>query len=351
MNTKTKKNYSIIYFLLAALHIIYLGIFIYSHSTIMVVFNVFCILVFGILGVTAVQAKNLIAHFLICFIQLLANVVVSSLLCGLVCGYSIILLAILPLIFYSVHMVYRSGKNDNKTALIDCGIVAVVYYATWLCDFVGIGRKYYLGNTLEHVLYFINLTGTLIILLGFLLVFVSKVNVERKAHEQEKEEIETSANLDPLTKLLNRRSLDQYFDNTIKKFGAYGNDFSILMCDIDNFKHVNDTYGHDCGDEVLKNIAGIIQNVIRSDDVAFRWGGEEMLVIINAKGYIAKNVAERCRKTVENSSVIYKEQEIKVTITIGGASYYQGATKDDLIKKADDNLYYGKNHGKNQVVM
>lgn len=351
MNTEMKNKYSIIYIVLAGLHMLYLGIFMYSHSMIMVYFNALGIFIYLMLGATASRAKSLMSHFLICFIEILLNVIISTILCGIECGYSLILLANMPLIFYSVHMLYRKGKNDNKVAIVDCGIIIFVYYFIWLFDYIGIGRKYHLGNNLEHILYFINLTCTIVVLMGFLIVFISKVNIEREALTQEKEEIETSANIDPLTKLLNRRSLDNYFQMAIQKVSAYDSNFSILMCDIDNFKHVNDTYGHDCGDQVLKNIAGIIKSTIRSDDVAFRWGGEEMLVMINAKGHIAKEVAERCRKSVEASSVNYNGQEIKVTITIGGASYYQGVTKDELVNKADENLYIGKNSGKNQVVM
>lgn len=351
MNYKMRKQYSMIYLILAGFHLLYLGVFIYAHSIFMIRFNVFSVLVFIALGVTALYSKNLVAHFMICFGEVLANVVISSILCGMECGYPLILLANLPLIFYSVHMLYRRGKNDDRIALIDCSVVIFLYYLIWLLDCAEIGRRYYLGSNLEHVLYLINLTCTLVVLMGFLIIFVAKVNGEREALTQEKEMIENSANYDTLTGLLNRRSLDKYFEQSIGGVSAYESDFCILMCDIDNFKHVNDTYGHECGDEVLRNIAKVIKENIRANDIAFRWGGEELLIMVKAKGHVAREVAENCRKAIEASSVIYKEQEIKVTITIGCASYYQGVTKDELVKKADVNLYAGKKNGKNQVVM
>lgn len=181
---------------------------------------------------------------------------------------------------------------------------------------------------------------------------IHKTNEEYADSLQDKnEDLEMTANIDALTGLRNRHNIEACIDKTFKLAKGHGADFSFLMCDIDNFKKVNDTYGHDCGDKILKNVASIIKGEIRSADTAFRWGGEEILVIINAKEHIAKAVAERCRKSIEESSVLYDGKEIKVTITIGGASYYQGATRDSMVNKADDNLYKGKKNGKNQVVM
>lgn len=351
MDSGMKKQYSIIYYALAGLHLLYLSLFIISHSIALIYFNVASIFIYIALGATARYSRNLINHFLICFIEVLINVVLSSILCGMECGFSLILLAMLPLIFYSIHMLDKIGKSNSRVGLIDCSIVIFFYYLIWLFDYVGIGRRYELGNNLEHILYLINLSCTILILMGFLIVFVDKVKGEREALTHEKEEIENSANYDPLTGLLNRRSLDEYFEKAIGKVSAYESDFCILMCDIDNFKHVNDTYGHECGDEVLRNIASIIKKSIRSKDVAFRWGGEELLIMVHAKEHTAKDVAEKCRKGVEASVVTYEGQEIRVTITIGGASYYQGVTKNELVNKADEKLYIGKNNGKNQVVM
>ena len=197
----------------------------------------------------------------------------------------------------------------------------------------------------------INLFSALYLSIKFMIAFAIKVMDDKGNLVNQTNDLENTANRDALTGVRNRRTVESYIEKSIHMAAGEGRDFTMFMCDIDDFKHVNDTYGHDCGDQVLKNIAGVFVNELRPDDAIFRWGGEEFLIIVNAGGAVAKKIAERCRKAIENSSVQYNGTEIKVTITIGGVSYFQGANRDDLVNRADENLYKGKHNGKNQVVM
>ena len=123
------------------------------------------------------------------------------------------------------------------------------------------------------------------------------------------------------------------------------------MMDIDDFKKVNDTYGHDCGDEVLKYVAGIVSTGVRKNDNVFRWGGEEILVLINADEDRAVAVAERIRHNIEKNIVHYRDDvNVNVTVTIGVSSYKGNKSIQEMMDDADAKLYYGKRHGKNQVV-
>jgi len=187
--------------------------------------------------------------------------------------------------------------------------------------------------------------------MSFMAILVNRVRNDTGVLKDKNSNLEISANLDTLTGLMNRRSLKEYLSKAFDNARGKGQDFSILMCDIDDFKKVNDTYGHECGDLVLKNIAQLLKGETRPEDVVFRWGGEEMLILIAGNKYSAEKIAERCRLSVENSEVMWKGISVKVTITIGGASYFQGADEKVLMDRADGNLYKGKNNGKNQVVM
>ena len=124
-----------------------------------------------------------------------------------------------------------------------------------------------------------------------------------------------------------------------------------MIMDLDDFKKVNDTYGHACGDEVLKTVARIITHGISGNDYAFRWGGEEILVIFNTTPNNAYNAAERIRRTIEENILMYKNERIRITATIGFAVYRPGITWQELFATADDNLYKGKMSGKNQIVL
>lgn len=129
---------------------------------------------------------------------------------------------------------------------------------------------------------------------------------------------------------------------------------AVLMFDIDFFKKFNDTYGHECGDFVLINVANIIKSSLRDTDMASRYGGEEFTVLLDKTGKDdAILVAERIRKTIEEFDFVYKEQHLHVTIS-GGVSVYDAETNfvnstNELVNQADKALYVSKSNGRNQV--
>lgn len=128
-------------------------------------------------------------------------------------------------------------------------------------------------------------------------------------------------------------------------------DFTFALVDVDDFKRVNDTYGHDCGDEVLKYVAHTIMTGINKNDRVFRWGGEEICILFKAGLEHSLIAAERIRKDVEEDRINYRnEAHVTVTLTMGVAPYRDGMSVQDMMDDADAKLYWGKRHGKNQVV-
>ena len=165
------------------------------------------------------------------------------------------------------------------------------------------------------------------------------------------DELQRYANFDPLTRLLNRRCMDSYMEDAYKKTKKESAPLSVLILDIDDFKKVNDTYGHDCGDEILKLVALEVSTCVKPDGFVFRWGGEEIFVILKVDKKQAVQIAERIRSTIEMASVNYKgETKVSVTVTIGVSAYEEGATIQSMFDDVDAKLYYGKKHGKNRVV-
>jgi diguanylate cyclase (GGDEF)-like protein len=124
------------------------------------------------------------------------------------------------------------------------------------------------------------------------------------------------------------------------------------MFDIDFFKRINDIYGHTCGDAVLKYVAQVFLDNIRSSDVAARYGGEEFIILIAHPGKkMAMEIAERIRKTIETGEIIYKEQTIKITISCGVTCYERDLdfSADTMIERVDKALYLSKWAGRNRV--
>ncbi len=163
--------------------------------------------------------------------------------------------------------------------------------------------------------------------------------------------IKEMAYTDHLTMLYNRRAMYDYLEDEKARFLRTGKPFSILLGDIDFFKSVNDSYGHDAGDLVIKEVARILQQNIRKEDKASRWGGEEFLCLItNSDSRDALTAAEKIRSAIESSVFIYEEHSLSVTMTIGVASSQPDWNIDELIDRADKNLYRGKKEGRNRVM-
>ncbi|QXM06184.1 sensor domain-containing diguanylate cyclase [Crassaminicella indica] len=156
--------------------------------------------------------------------------------------------------------------------------------------------------------------------------------------------IKNDAIYDKLTGVYNRRYFDQALEEMIHK----SENFTLMMVDVDDFKKINDTYGHQKGDFVLREIARTILKSIRGKDILARYGGEEFIIIfpeLEAKDVYS--ITNRIREKIEN--INWKEKEMKITIS-AGVSTYNGQTKEDLINEADELLYKAKSLGKNKVI-
>lgn len=155
---------------------------------------------------------------------------------------------------------------------------------------------------------------------------------------------------DPLTKLKNRRGFYDYYENQILFLGK-SKAKSIVMCDIDFFKKVNDTYGHNAGDDVLRHIARTIKECVNSEGEVFRWGGEELVILLpNYNLEQTAKLTEEIRYTIEQSECISNDVVIKVTMSFGVKQLDDNKTLEENIKDADEKLYEAKRTGRNKVV-
>ncbi|WP_018249019.1 diguanylate cyclase [Orenia marismortui] len=165
-------------------------------------------------------------------------------------------------------------------------------------------------------------------------------------------QMEELATRDGLTKLYNH----SYFQNSLRReismANRYNRELSLIIMDIDNFKDFNDTYGHQVGDEVLKNLARLLEAEARDTDIVARYGGEEFTVILpetDSEGVVI--MAERINKRVREMVVSYDNLRLKVTISIGAANYKFGKSQKELISAADNALYQAKENGKDQTCL
>jgi len=168
------------------------------------------------------------------------------------------------------------------------------------------------------------------------------------ALEERSKEFENRANYDALTHIYNRRRFLELLDRGIKNAQRLNHDLSLVFFDIDHFKNINDTYGHNIGDEVLKSLTALASQTIRSSDVFARWGGEEFLILIESTTLEnAAKMAEKLRKVIME----FDFPEVKtVTCSFGVASYHYDETGESFIGRADSALYRAKESGRNRVI-
>jgi diguanylate cyclase (GGDEF)-like protein len=190
--------------------------------------------------------------------------------------------------------------------------------------------------------------GDMVKLGSIALKYLPKGDTERLTYDKLHEE----ANTDGLTKCYNKMYFNNKLDLEVKKSKITGSPLSLIIFDLDHFKHLNDNYGHDAGDYVLREMADLLRdNGIRKGDVFARYGGEEFVVLLpktNLKQ--AFEIAERLRKLVEMNEFIYDSKRLPVAASIGVADYRQGVeTGTDLFKRADSAVYKSKEGGRNQV--
>jgi diguanylate cyclase (GGDEF)-like protein/PAS domain S-box-containing protein len=175
-------------------------------------------------------------------------------------------------------------------------------------------------------------------------------NSRQRAVRERAKDLAKFAFLDPASQVGNRSYLEQQLSQHLDQFVTYGTPFGIMLADLDEFKNVNDTYGHAAGDVVLVTIAKTMSNCLRASDVVGRWGGDEFLAVLPGitRQFLA-NVSEKLRKLVCQSAVPVSGAEIRVTISVGAAMVASGDSPESLMKRADQQLYASKQSGRNRV--
>jgi diguanylate cyclase (GGDEF)-like protein len=295
--------------------------------------------------------------------------------------FTLLNLNLLIVILASAYVNYNAGKNSSWAAF---GINILIYLLVLAVIPAGKKSPFVYGFLQTHVLVNCIITGLTVIFslftieeehnYGSIIVALSIMSLYCELFSQNIGQVKFllpameiiiiwgmfahwvnclhhKAHYDPLLKIYNR----QYMDNIIHGIAdvRLGKKLSVMMCDIDHFKKVNDTYGHAAGDAVLFSIAQIIRDTALPEGVVCRYGGEEIIVFLRDKtGEEAKSKGEKIRKAVKAASVKYKSKNIKVTMSIGVASTKNGLEDfEKIIKKADDCVYKAKKTGRDKVVL
>lgn len=251
-------------------------------------------------------------------------------------------------------------KNSRTLEDQEVKIDVVETYIPMMIDgkFIGAFELYYnisarraaIDEHMEWVDKMLLLLSSIAIITAFIIgIGYRKVQQIREEYELELIEMATK---DKLTNIYNRRSFEARLTQDIKDYYEFQTELSVIIFDVDHFKFVNDTYGHQAGDHVLVLLAEVVKNALRDQDILARYGGEEFVVLLpNTSVNGSKEIAEKLRKVVQDTCFDTTTDQIQITISLGIASIcdVKNPNLDNLIKSADDALYYAKHNGRNKA--
>ena len=335
-------------------------------SIAVIVVHVMMVFLFHIMGVWQLSLYNIIvtAYYSYCyttvregkvrlgyiltFIEIIVQMVFTTMIVGWSVGFYAYVIALIPLYYY-INMFLGRGSDHPFTPFIWSMITFGIFLGTFFFSLNSSPvRDLEMYQKVTVFIFNSFFAFQLIIWMSHFLVLGYKRSLHDMAEKNAS--LDAAAGQDPLTKLFNRRTMEENLDKALEEAKTNGTIFSLVMGDIDFFKKINDTYGHDCGDVALVAVADILKACVRDGDYVCRWGGEEFLLLITGNRGVATTVAERIRSRIENNVVEFSGNKIKFTMTLGVSTYAPGYSLEALINQADENLYYGKEHGRNQVV-
>jgi diguanylate cyclase (GGDEF)-like protein len=258
-----------------------------------------------------------------------------SLMFGTSSGFHIPMIAILPLIVVGA----RATRPTKWIVILLLGSLLV-----WLDSDPAITlNENVLSIQLAWWFHLMNSFLTIIAISGLMFHYFGLVTRQYK-------NIRDLAMTDSLTLLSNRHYMQESAMHSLKQAQRYGYPFTVLLCDLDHFKTINDNFGHDAGDEVLRHCSRILKQHARKSDYVGRWGGEEFVLFLpHTKVSGAVQLAERIRESIETSLIIFNGNQLKVTISIGISSLEKDDNLESIIARADDALYLAKATGRNKV--
>jgi diguanylate cyclase (GGDEF)-like protein len=282
--------------------------------------------------------------------EMIANAFVCTVFIGGGYGFFLYLL-IVPANSYFMN--YHIRKNDlGEINPITPSLVSLLAaIGIKLLDGRFEESAHYVNSTLTNIVYSVNLCVFFGAIVFIMLAFYASMNAVEQEIQAKNELLARAANTDFLTGALNRRSFTRRFRTYTRAYSINHIPFCAVMCDIDDFKAVNDTYGHDIGDIVIVHAVAAIKKRLGENDVMCRWGGEEFLLIIS--GVHTEDALpriEEIRAELDDSTVDTDKGAVHFTMTFGMANYH-GGTMESLVNLADDRLYFGKTHGKNMIVI
>ena len=318
-----------------------IAVFLANHDTQFLPFAVVLLVCYVVAFLYTYRGKTLVTLWTIQILTLLW-IILSVLMMGWNCGVQHFIFVLLAL---SLVTGYQDLKIKVIMSAVYCAIRLILYYYT-------LHRVAFYPLTRKESAQFqvINTVGIFLQMTVLIIAYSKETQATEQKLVKYNKKIKELADTDALTRLLNRRAMVDRINHYVAEHADHPC-FCIAISDIDYFKKVNDTYGHDAGDEVLRKVAAKLTDFMKGKGYVARWGGEEFLFLFkNGNGDEVFAELDRLRREIAKMGVVYNEQQIVVHMTFGLQEYDSDKPIDATITKAYEKLYSGKLNGRNRVV-
>ncbi|MCR5092077.1 MAG: GGDEF domain-containing protein [Bacilli bacterium] len=327
---KTCQTANIIYLIL---RVFYLVLFLVAKLYIIAGITAGTVVIYALFFLL-VKHKKYYQYALLCGNEFFAYITATTLMLGFDTGFHFYLIGLCVVSFFTS---YFSKKNQIRNSIIWVGLSVAIYLTIYLVS--EFNKPYYpIDSWLRMTLFITNAIVVFAFVASYLVVFLNyALKLEKR--------IINESRTDELTQICNRYGFYDYFEDIEDMENAV-----VALFDIDDFKSVNDHYGHAAGDQVLKRIAELTIEGL-SDEFVCRYGGEEFVVVLKKDGKTTiMERLEALRKRIEKEQFEFEGEPIHITITIGAVNYSEGMTLEEWVMAADEKMYTGKHSGKNRTV-
>lgn len=340
-----KKDTSVLCSLICIMHLI-LAPLCFSQGLDKLSFYHVTVSVLYIVAILLSGAIPAIFLFRLTFFETIFYSILVTVLHGDDCGAYILTLTLLAFLF----MLSISSRHEGKLTVVPAFLTIALIFVIQFFDFNVDSSKVRFPDEF-YLTHYCTIAGTSIITIIYIAYVIrTKFFRFREKTKSKSEFLHYSATHDALTKIYNRRKATDILAKYATKSEFSNTIFSVCIFDIDDFKKINDRFGHDCGDAVLKSISSLILRSLPENTVFARWGGEEFLILFVGNTDIAEETLELLRSRVQDYSFKYSDKAIKLTITLGLSKPDKSFNFSKLLIEADENLMQGKQNGKNRVV-
>ena len=343
-----RAKYNAIFYVCNFLNIIHTAIFMILDIHTLAAANLISMTTFLVMK-KLIRRDRFFACMMITYMNIYIYHITVSIWIGWNFGFTYYVFGLIPVVFYLNHSNPTSSKNHKVPIII--GLVSLIVFlaARYLSSINGPIHPI-TSVVAINTIFTINSIICYLILMLFCTLYILETRGSLRCLEEHNYQLKHLADCDPLTSLFNRRSMMDYILIAYDNFKAGNSDYCIILCDIDDFKQTNDTYGHDCGDMVLIQCAKLLRESLGEDSKICRWGGEELLMLVPWNLNYCIEQIEHLRKKLENFEFLYQQQSVQITMTFGIKAFESNLSVHEVIQLADHNLYEGKKVGKNCVI-